>query len=85
MTDDLWQPIETAPKDMRNILLFVPGSRIGSFQEEADEIYIGFRKGDGWLQWPDNYCYVPKPSHWMPLPANPAKYRPEPSSINHVR
>jgi hypothetical protein len=70
-----WQPIDTAPDDMRIVLLFVPGRRIGDFQEEGDEIRLGFRKRGGWHSWPEDHTYIDGATHWMPLPENPPEYR----------
>lgn len=59
---DGWQPIETAPKDGTNILVF-----------EYDHIttacwYGGWRLVVTGTHSEDSDCY---PSHWMPLPAAP--------------
>lgn len=72
---DYWQPIESQPDDLRNILVFVPGSRIGDFQEEADIIHVAFRKNGSYRLQDEDHIIV-EPSHWMPLPASPMKYRP---------
>ncbi len=65
-----WQPIETAPKDMRSILVFVVGASFGSLQEEPDMIHIAFWKRDGFrLQ--DEDHFIVEPTHWMPLPLGP--------------
>jgi hypothetical protein len=76
---DLWQPIETAPQDMRCVLVFVAGSRIGNFQEEVDMIHVAFRK-NGSYRLQDEDHFIVEPTYWMPLPANPMKYRPTPWS-----
>lgn len=61
-----WQPIETAPKDGRLLLVFDRSGRgsmvawydLGSWQShELDS------------PWGGNYC--PTPTHWMPLPEPP--------------
>lgn len=58
-----WHPIETAPKDGRDVLLFTPspfnGITIGSWGK-----WIG-----GWGD-QDGDMY-PDPTHWMPLPEPP--------------
>jgi hypothetical protein len=74
---DLWQSIEAAPDDMRCILVFVPGNRIGDFEEESDMIHVAFRKRPGTYCLQDEDHFIVEPSHWMPLPANPMKYRPK--------
>ncbi len=58
-----WQPIETAPKDDAEVLLWIP---------EEEGVEIGFWRSDagawdtyqGWLK--------ATPTHWMPLPTPPA-------------
>ena len=73
-----WQPIETAPRDGRELLLFSP-------YDEPNE-YVGFW---GWTELPQghpdywagwsyvdelliNHCIdEPAPTHWMPLPEPP--------------
>lgn len=67
-----WQPIDTAPRDGRHVLLAVtddpPGYVIeGYYEEDGDR---------GWYcantHWTDHYDGSLIPSHWMPLPAPPA-------------
>jgi hypothetical protein len=73
-----WQPIETAPKDGREVLLRC-GSRVGaamwctwpsrydndrSILEEAGEAWSVGLDGDTWDE-------DKAPTHWMPLPAAP--------------
>lgn len=65
-----WQPIETAPKDMRCILVFVPGARIGSLQEEPDMMHIAFLKRGTYHLQEDDHLIV-EPTHWRPLPEPP--------------
>jgi len=75
-----WQPIETAPKDGRVVLLF--GIWAGEIHGEYDEptIDIGSWGGgksdypgnDWWhLTTGDNYACWMRPTHWMPLPEPP--------------
>lgn len=67
-----WQPIETAPKDGTPVLCVVAG-----FQPAVAEYHenIGWWYGDDdyppedWLICGDPY----EPTHWMPLPPDPAK------------
>ena len=56
-----WQPIETAPRDGTEILLWEDGYILGSWVEE----YGYFADPDGHL-WKNR-----QPTHWMPLPAPP--------------
>lgn len=67
-----WQPIETAPKDGRCILLYDPlwpGSTEG-IEKAAWQIFPNHTEGQWWIDWaemPNNM----KPTHWMPLPPRP--------------
>ncbi len=65
-----WQPIETAPKNFKCILVFEPGARYGSLQEEPDEIRIAYWKREGFVRQDDDHLYV-NATHWMPLPDMP--------------
>jgi hypothetical protein len=59
-----WQPIETAPKDGSDILLYeVPAGKthIGYFSPVTDMS----------KKWGNHYGYGFDPSHWMPLPEPP--------------
>ena len=56
-----WQPIETAPKDGRAVLVLDTGAILIS-QWVDDEDGIG---------WWDNGLMEPPPTHWMPLPDPP--------------
>ena len=56
-----WQPIETAPKDIGDVLIF-----------NEDGIDIGWWD-DNQKEWcyRDLYLTIRSPSHWMPLPEPP--------------
>ena len=54
-----WQPIETAPKDGRNLILLLTPS---GFPQVA--------YSNTW--WTAGFSAECKPTHWMPLPAAPA-------------
>jgi len=55
----LWQPIETAPKDDTDVLVLCDG-----------EIVIGCFAGGMW--WLEQTTYEKRdPTHWMPLPELP--------------
>lgn len=61
-----WQPIETAPKDRKAVLLYVPENRC-----TYTAVWFGQR---GWWEifggdWRD---HLQRASHWMPLPPPPA-------------
>jgi hypothetical protein len=69
-----WRPIETAPKDGTDVLLFeagfVPGQYVTNWRKFTD----GF--GDQYEGWasPDSGELGPcrmAPTHWMPLPPAP--------------
>jgi hypothetical protein len=71
-----WQPIETAPRDGTEFLLYAPDSIInarhylgvGQWAEPN-----GMGSIAGWF-WP----YAIRPSHWMPLPSPPKGLRETP-------
>lgn len=66
-----WQPIETAPKDGREVLVIAgqqsPSGRY--FTAYWDDFH------DGWYYRAQGF--VPKPTHWMPLPPLPQIERAE--------
>ena len=58
-----WQPIETAPKDGREVLVFGNNSyAVASFDGEEWRDY-----GD--IGWAGMYGDDNQPTHWMPLPS----------------
>jgi hypothetical protein len=64
-----WQPIETAPRDNRARLIWVPESRCVfcvAWREADDEAPAGWGVFGG--SWRDR---IQAPSHWMPLPPPP--------------
>lgn len=74
-----WQPIDTAPKDGTDILLFYP-SFVRGVQLGHYDVYETLRHGkstyrsEGWnigsmISLPG--MEKPEPTHWMPLPVNP--------------
>ena len=74
-----WSPIETAPKDGTNVLLYYPGySRkewIGRYyKNETYSHGVLTRKSEGWHNGADTLLGMVKecdPTHWMPLPSPP--------------
>lgn len=66
-----WRPMESAPDDMRPILVFVPAPRYGGIQEEPDAIHIAFRKRPGVYALQDDDHSLVDPAFWMPLPDTP--------------
>lgn len=81
-----WQPIETAPKDGTNILLYfpkgTPRTKLGYWFEHKQFVNGKLvRESASWCYDFPNYSLSfcnevhwlsePKPTHWMPLPAPP--------------
>jgi len=66
-----WQPIETAPKDGTDILIYQPPEKIwGLIFEHV--IYVCHFDGRGRWTESDGERYSNfKPTHWMPLPEPP--------------
>lgn len=65
-----WQPIETAPKDGRNVILAMLNEEWvceGYYEEDEDRGW--FMANTHWTDAADGQVY---PSHWRPLPAAPA-------------
>lgn len=62
--NDNWQPIETAPKDGSQILLY------GRVDSDRAFRHIGFWS-ERWNDWLDMTMSFSVPTHWMPLPAPP--------------
>lgn len=72
LSSPTWQPIETAPKDGGDVLLFWPLD--GLDHAAFSRIKIGWwseRQSD-WI-WQDRAVrtYSEPPTHWQPLPAPP--------------
>jgi hypothetical protein len=69
-----WQPIETAPKDGTEILVY---KRYRKYQEWVgkDEydfyIHISFYDGGDWYISAYDPPWGNQPTHWMPLPEPP--------------
>lgn len=74
-----WQPISTAPKDGRLVLLFAGNAMMCAAYDFGDDEWIYaytdvHREGAPGLF----YCsYAINPSHWMPLPDPPTITKPE--------
>lgn len=77
--ETVWQPIETAPKDGSDVLLYFPLEGLSAGFEKV--IIAHWRKSAGdlincyWV-WQGRayrgYSEAYQPTHWMPLPAPPA-------------
>lgn len=64
----LWQPIESAPKDGTEVLVFCPNDwRI--LCGRYCSVYEGLRES-AWVDTVEQ-CHDIKPTHWMPLPEAP--------------
>lgn len=83
MTDLVWQPIETAPKDGREVLLyggtFIDDNCFGGpypFESITIGRWVGMDYPDD-FPWEGNPCHSHDdyrrhiPTHWMPLPPAP--------------
>ena len=79
MTMTEWQPIETAPRDGRDVLVMRdiwPGTESGRAEEcNGHNTYVAAWWGSEWVcymdQVQDPRCPI-EPTHWMPLPFPPA-------------
>lgn len=69
-----WQPIETAPKDGRARLLWVPERQstfCATWRAESDP--IGEYVPAGWVIFGGDWrAFLQSASHWMPLPDAPS-------------
>ena len=65
-----WQPIETAPKDTREMFVvrafFVRNGFTGGIEYTSDPWCVWW-DGDGFARWPHNF----PPTHWTSLPPPP--------------
>ena len=59
-----WQPIETAPRDGRTLLLWDASREVGILGCWSDE-------WGGWEQ-EESYLEIPQPTHWMLIEPSPA-------------
>lgn len=71
--DDDWLPIDTAPKDGTEVVLFVPTymeNPVAVYRYEIDTVSGGIWNGiDGWMY--ADQSGEDAPTHWRPLPAPP--------------
>ena len=79
-----WQPIETAPKDGRQLLMFCDDYDPAVFVASFGWTDLPKNHADYWEGWifaeeilASHTETEPEPTHWMPLPAPPAE---EPSN-----
>lgn len=73
-----WQPIETAPRDGTNILIYVPRAAEAGDMATVHWHARGWHASDG--AWVSTYgevghdeWYASDPTHWMPLPPPPGE------------
>ena len=78
-----WQPIETAPKDGAEVLLYAPGRvTYGAWSKPSETPHITYRDGFApepeyedfdpyWASWDGGFTEAHPPTHWMPLPEPP--------------
>ena len=60
-----WQPIETAPKDGSDILVFLDGNG-----EDFSRIAVVYWRNAGFREFAWD-CQIHTPTHWQPLPEPP--------------
>lgn len=63
-----WQPIETAPKTGRDVILWGPCRPDGATRPYARDANVGWWCADHWRTRTNEVCNA---THWMPLPAAP--------------
>jgi hypothetical protein len=79
-----WQPISTAPKDGTEMILsngvavqqgwWIDSPGGTTEYRDVDGNYVGQHDDDGYLGWWDvGGGMLPEPTHWQPLPPEPAK------------
>lgn len=80
-----WLPIESAPEDGTEIILWWPRHALDDEDNSTDEIVGGACAISSWvggwyepeyisghgLHMDDDWCYAAEPTHWMPLPKAP--------------
>lgn len=85
-----WQPIESAPLE-KAILLF-PHYMVGYWDHGGEfwrlgvdipltkdlKVALEFEKGNPWMEVAATAFGMPKPTHWMPLPALPKEGETQP-------
>lgn len=86
-----WQPIATAPKDSRRVLVWlVHRATLGSIRSAVSLVYVGWwseREGR-WITYDEfglDLIGRGEVTHWMPLPAGPGVNEiPEAFRLNHL-
>ena len=71
-----WQPIDTAPKDGRTVIVYQPGySWRYPSPRHAEEVAIAYWRQPGNPERAPEWIWgtrIYRPTHWMPLPSPPA-------------
>lgn len=70
-----WQPIETAPKDGRLILVRAQHDGVHYFTAYCGKDNMFYQPRQTYDGLPD--MYIIEPTHWMPLPEPPKSHKPE--------
>jgi hypothetical protein len=66
-----WQPIATAPRDGRAILVYIPGSVGHAVRQDVIAVYWSGWSGGRWETAWSGAKLMARPTHWMPLPDPP--------------
>lgn len=72
-----WQPIETAPKDGTPVVLLYPEGKTDDGESFFPEMVVSRYERHYWASIAEVGSHG-KPSHWLPLPPNPAARQPKP-------
>ena len=77
-----WQPIESAPKDGTEVILFGdakwPQGVVPAYGDVSDCVSTGYFSGGIW----QFMGRIGKPTHWQPLPAPPAALASQAVGVN---
>ena len=74
VSEDRWQPIETAPKETTQMFVVVAfGAKVGATPYNSDPWCVWHQRGE-FVRWPHKFS----PTHWMPLPKAPAMQEDKP-------
>lgn len=74
VSEDRWQPIETAPKETTQMFVVVAfGAKVGATPYNSDPWCVWHQRGE-FVRWPHKFS----PTHWMPLPEAPAMQEDKP-------
>jgi len=70
---DRWQPINTAPRDGRTVLAYLPA--LAGLPTRQDVVAICW--AGGWATAYSGACLDTEPTYWMPLPDPPGAVEPQ--------